>query len=99
MTSPAFDTAIDKSDPFYDGLIGLSIEYAKIYQKDGKNFIRCFLKYGTIREVCHQINNAYKSKGIEPEGDFSGYVEKLNLEEKWKGVLDQTLRIIYTISQ
>lgn len=87
------------SDPYYEGFIDLSIKYAEIYNRDGKLFVRCFLKYKSIREACEEIVKSYKRAGIELEGDFSRYAGKQNLPEKWRGVLDMVLRVIYTISK
>lgn len=88
-----------KVDPFYTGFINLSFRYADQYKKNGKNFVTCFLKFGSVREACLQITRTYRKAGIELEGDFSGYADKQPLPDNWRSVLNDILKIIYTISK
>ena len=82
-------------------LVELSLVYAQTYQRDGKAFISSFLKFGSVRESCQMIVKAWKRSGAfdECEGDFSEWVGKLKIEDKWKLVLADVLRIIYTLNK
>lgn len=80
----------------------LSIQYARLYQENGKAFIGAFLKYGSVRMACGWILTVYSWTGAMKEvgesgKDFSGWVDKLDLDQKWKRVLSETLLIIYAI--
>ena len=81
------------------GFTELSLEYARIYEKDGKHFVRCFIKYGSIRTCCEAIVNEYKKIGAfdEMKGDFTEYSNKQPVGEKWKKVLADVLLIIYSV--
>ena len=82
-------------------LVELSLVYAQTYQRDGKAFISSFLKFGSVRESCGMIVRTWKRMGAfnDCEGDFSEWVGKLKIEEKWKAVLADVLRIIYTLNK
>lgn len=84
---------------YNNGIVNLSLMYASEYEKNPKNFIRCFLKFKGIRSVCEQIVNVYKKIGaFDSNGkDFSEWVNKQPLEEKCKKVLTEMLLIIYSI--
>ena len=91
--------ADELSEIINKGFIELSLVYARIYEKDGKHFVRCFIKYGSIRTVCEAIVNEYKKIGAfdEMEGDFTEYANKQPVGEKWKKVLADVLLIIYSV--
>ena len=83
------------------GLIELSLVYAGIYKKNGKNFVTCFIKFGSIRTCCEAIVNEYKNNGAFDEcvGDFTEYANKQPVGDKWKQVLADILLIIYSITK
>lgn len=84
------------------GMMGLALIYSRFYTESGRNFINCFLKFPSIRSACQMIVHSSKRDGSfnECKGkDFTGYVEKLNLESKWKPVLADILLIIYSITR
>lgn len=83
-----------------NGFIELSFKYADFYKSNPKNFIRCFLKFNSIRLTCQSIVISYSQVGAlqEIDQDFLEWTNKQNLSEKWKPVLNDILRIIYSIS-
>lgn len=85
-------------------MISLSLVYAKQYETKGEVFIRCFIRFGSIRTACAFIRKAYKQQGLFADclaacagQDFTGYAEKQPLADKWKPVLADMLVIIYSI--
>lgn len=91
--------ADELSEIINKGFIELSLVYAGIYEKDGKHFVRCFIKYGSIRTCCEAIVNEYKKIGAfdEMTGDFTEYANKQPVGDKWKKVLADVLLIIFNI--
>lgn len=90
------------SEVINKGFVELSLVYAAMYEKDGKNFVRCFLKYKSIRMVCEAIVTEYKKLCAFDEckktgKDFSEYANRQMLDDKWKKVLAEILLIIYSI--
>lgn len=68
------------------------------YKKDPKVVINCFLKYESVRTSVTLITFWGRKKGVlkELEGkDFTEYVNKQPLEEKWKPVLNKFLIILW----
>lgn len=97
-------TADDLSGIIEKGFISLSLVYAGIYKKDGNHFVRCFIKYGSIRTVCEAIVTEYKKNGAFDEckltgQDFTTYANKQPVGEKWKQVLADILLIIYNLNK
>lgn len=82
-----------------DEYIGLSLKYAKIYQQTPKAFISSFSKFSSVKMCCSWIVWAYKKDGIFQDctGDFSEWANKQPVEEKWKRVLAEILKIIHSI--
>lgn len=83
-----------------DEFINLSLLYAREYEKDGKVFISSFFKFNSVRWVCREIVIVYKNTGAFAEcekKDFSEWVGKLNLEDRWKPVLSDVLVLIYNL--
>jgi hypothetical protein len=91
--------ADELSEIINKGFIELSLVYAGIYEKDGKNFVTCFIKYGSIRTVCEAIVSEYRKIGAfdEMTGDFTDYANKQPVGEKWKNVLADVLLIIFNV--
>lgn len=80
----------------------MSITYANLYRSNPKNFITCFLRYQSIRSCSAWIVHTYKQIGAFEEckqtgKDFTGYCDKLKIDQKWKRVLAELLLIIYSL--
>jgi len=84
---------------WFESFKKLSFVYADEYRLRPKNFIVSFLKYGSIRSACSDIVMVYKRIGAYDEctGDFTEWANKQNLDEKWKIVLADILKIIHSI--
>lgn len=82
-----------------DEYIGLSLKYAKIYEQTPKVFISSFLKFTSVKMCCSWIVWAYKKDGIFKDctGDFSEWANRQDVEEKWKRVLADIVKIIHSI--
>lgn len=82
-----------------DGYFGLSLIYAKNYSNDPKNFLTCFVKFKSIRMACSWIVWGYKKSGIFKDctGDFSEWANRQKVDDKWKPVLNDVLKIIFSI--
>ena len=81
----------------------LLVDWVKSYQENPKVFLDCFLKFNSQRMAACLIIFACRKNGIlkELEGkkDFSEWVEKQPLEERWKPVLKNLLLIIWGINK
>lgn len=75
--------------------------YANEYKKNGKNFINCYLKFKSVRSVCEQICLTAWKVGLLYEclqaNDFTEWCNKLNIDDKWKEILNFTLVLINSI--
>ena len=85
-----------------NGAFRLSFIYADEYRKNPKNFIVCFIKFQSIKSTCAFIVHTYKRKGVFAElqengKDFHDYAAKVQVDEKWKKVLEEILLILYSI--
>lgn len=83
-------------------MIEMSFTYAKQYEKDGKLFIKSFIENPSIRTACAFIVKAYKQTGAFSEceefaPDFTDYVSRLPIPDRWRRVLGEILQIIYSI--
>lgn len=71
------------------------------YKRDPRGVINSFLKYESIRMSVCLITFWAKKKGVlkELEGgkDFSEYVKKQPLEERWKPVLNKFLLVLWGV--
>lgn len=79
------------------------VSYARGYQENPKAILNCFIKYDSFKMSCeHLIKYARVSgilKELEGKKDFSEWVEKQKIEEKWKPVLNKFLIILWGINQ
>lgn len=90
------------SEIVHTHMVQLGVIYAEEYEKDGQALINCFIKYPSIRTASAFIVKACDRAGILKEArlsgkDFSEYVNKQPIEEKYKRVLAELLLIIYAI--
>jgi len=77
------------------------VSYCDAYKEDPKAFISSFLKFDSIKMGCQFAVKYGKEhlKEFEGKKDFSGWVEKQNLSEKWKPVLEKILLLIWGLNQ
>lgn len=82
-----------------ENCLNMSLTYARFYESNPKSFLTCFLKFKSIRMACSWIVWSYKKSGVfnDCKGDFSDWANKQNLDDRWKPVLSDTLKIIYSI--
>lgn len=82
-----------------ESCFSLSLIYAKNYSNDPKNFLTCFVKFKSIRMACSWIVWGYKKSGIFKDctGDFSEWANKQKVDDRWKPVLNDVLKIIFSI--
>lgn len=77
--------------------------YANWYKRDPKGLIKSFLNKSSVKMIACLIIFACKKNGLlkELEGkkDFSEWVNKQNLEERWKGVMANFLLIIWGVTE
>lgn len=94
ITSDTITETINKS------FIELSYKYADMYRENPKNFVRCFFQYNSIRMVCQSIVSTYTQAGAlqEINHDFTEWVKTQPIHDKWKPVLNDILRIIYSLT-
>ena len=94
-------TAQTISETINKSLIELSLKYAEMYEVNPKNFVVCFMKFKSIRMVCESIVSSYVQVGAmkDCKGDFLEWVNKQPIEERWKPVLNDTLKIIYSLTK
>lgn len=84
-----------------DGFVNLSIKYAKLYKLYPKTFLNCYLNFNSFRLSCSWIVWSYKRVKAYNEltdKDFSDWCSKQNLNDKEKLILNDTLRIIYSLN-
>lgn len=79
---------------------GIAEHYAREYKKSGKNFVRCFIKYPSVRTNCIWIRSTCTRNGIMQEAkemgkDFSEWAGKVGLDEYNTGLLSDMLVLIY----
>lgn len=79
------------------------VSYARGYQENPKAILNCFMKYDSFKMSCeHLIKYARKSgilKELEGKKDFSEWVNKQKIDDKWKPVLNNFLIILWGINQ
>jgi hypothetical protein len=79
----------------------LMFNYAESYKRDPGAFISTFLKFNSFRMACCLVVFTARKHGLLDElkgrKDFSGWVEKQRIEERWKPVLSNLLLIIYGV--
>jgi hypothetical protein len=86
--------------PIMDCGARLMFVYAEEYKRDPRSFIQSFLKYDSIKMAsCLVIFNARKQGLLnEVDKDFSDWVNKRDLPERWKPVLSNLLLIIWAVN-
>ena len=92
-----FENHIALNEIIADFSRNIAISYSKGY---GKTFIDSFMRYKSIRMAagfaCKWFEREF-SETLEMAPDFSEYVSKLNLNERDKGLLKRTLRMIFIL--
>ena len=86
-----------------DGLLNLGhnclITFSKEYKENPKAFISSFIKYDSIKTVSGYVVKYARKEGIlkelEGQKDFTEWVDKQRIDEKWKPVLSELLLIIW----
>ena len=75
------------------------VDYAKSYQENPKAWIGCFIKYDSIKMACVYAIDYSRRTGISKAElkDFSEWVEKQKIEDKWKPVLNKFLGVLHLI--
>lgn len=84
-------------------MIDLGVTWAKLYKQDGKTFINTLVKFQSMRTAAAWVVWSYKYYGIFEDckstgKDFTGYCNKLDIEEKFKMVLAELLLVLYFIT-
>jgi hypothetical protein len=78
------------------------VQYANWYKEDARGFLNAYLNNLSVKMICCLLIFTCKKNGLlkELEGkkDFSEWVEKQTLEDKWKPVLEKFLLIIWGIN-
>jgi hypothetical protein len=85
-------------------MIELSVIWAKLYQQNPKAFISSFKKYTSIKMASAHLVTTFNRKGIYQDclsngKDFTEWVEKQDIERRWKKLFADLLLIIYSITQ
>ena len=75
------------------------ITYSKSYQENPKAFINSFIKFDSIKMACEYVIKYARKEGVlkelEGQKDFTEWVNKQRIDEKWKPVLNELLLIIW----
>lgn len=83
-------------------LINLSLDYAREYKIDGKNFLNTFKKFKSVRMACESIVSAYRRCGAMKEIEETGVCFKPFAYKYLNGqdakILANILLIIYAIT-
>lgn len=84
------------------GFFGISLIYAKTYERSPKTFLKLFIESLGVKMNCAGVVQAYKHSGAFDEckqsgKDFSDYANKQLIEDKWKRVLAEVLLVLYSI--
>lgn len=78
------------------------IEYANWYKRDPKGFIKFYLNSSGMKMIAVLINFSCLKNGLlkelEGQKDFSEWVNKQSLEERWKPVLNKFLLILWGVT-
>lgn len=81
----------------------LLIFYANEYKERPKSLISSFLKFDSIKMAATLIIFSCKKNGmlaeLEGQKDFSDWVGKQNLEERWRPVMSKFLLILWGITK
>lgn len=85
-----------------NSFVELSLTYARAYEENPKNFVKCYIKHKSIRMCCDWIVYTYKYIGAFDEckqigKDFTDWANRQNVEEKQKQPLADFMLIIYSI--
>lgn len=96
-------SATDVSEIVSSHMLDLGVLWAKLYKQDGKTFINTLVKFQSMRTAAAWVVWAYKYYGIFEDcrstgKDFTGYCNKLDIEEKFKRVLSELLLVLYFIT-
>lgn len=79
----------------------LMFDYAESYKRNPGAFISTFLKFNSFRMACCLVTFSARKNGLLDElkgkKDFSQWVEKQDLEDRWKPVLSNVLLIIWGV--
>ena len=79
------------------------VDWANSYKENPKSFLNTFLKFNSQRMAACLIIFACRKNGILKElkgkKDFSEWVGKQRIEERWKPVLENLLLIIWGINK
>lgn len=81
----------------------LLIYYANEYKCRPQSLISSFLKFDSIKMAATLIIFSCKKNGmlkeLEGQKDFSEWVNKQQIEEKWKPVMEKFLLILWGVSK
>jgi hypothetical protein len=79
------------------------VSYSKLYQENPKAFLNSFIKYDSVKMACeYAVRYCRKSgvlKELEGKKDFTEWVDKQPLEEKWKPVMSKFLLILWGVTK
>jgi len=86
-----------------DGLLNLGynclITFSKEYKENPKAFISSFIKLYSIKMACEYVIKYARKEGIlkelEGQKDFTEWVDKQRIDQKWKPILNELLLIIW----
>lgn len=96
-------TATEVSEIVSSYMLDIGVLWAKLYKQDGKTFINTLVKFQSMRTAAAWVVWSYKYYGIFEDckstgKDFTGYCNKLDIEEKFKRVLAELLLVLYFIT-
>lgn len=79
------------------------VSYSREYQENPKAVLNSFMKYDSIKFACEYVVKYGRKSGVlkelEGQKDFTTWVNKQDLEEKWKPVLANFLLLIWGVTK